>query len=100
MGMAAPSVNDPNILMQVLRLWSAVARPRFFAWQLLIARSAWQVASPKITNKSAYVKTVLTLLVVAAATLALGEDDVSVSLPDNVKAVWDVSKEFRETTPT
>ena len=35
------------------------------------------------------------LSLLAAMTPAIGQEDVAVSLPEGVKAVWDVSKAYR-----
>ena len=40
------------------------------------------------------------VLCITLAGLAAGDDETAVPLPKGVKAVWDLSKAWRETTPT
>src|SRR5438445_7780689 len=40
------------------------------------------------------------LPMLAAVTTGSGQDGFAVSLPDGVKAVWEISKAYREATPT
>src|SRR5262245_26223769 len=44
--------------------------------------------------------TAILLLTLSAASPAFSQEDVAVSLPVGVKPVWDISKAYRETTPT